>query len=118
MGQYISEFLAAQHYRFNTERAYRYRMLALSRHEDEVDISLHKMTPDQLTDAFRRLSGNPRLIQAQWRNALCYIVSTYLVGRYPSGDGAILIKWLPWVRFPPSRPFFIEQKDYLVLGGE
>ena len=24
-------------------------------------------------------------------------------GEYPSGDGAVLIKRLPWVRFPPLR---------------
>ena len=25
----------------------------------------------------------------------------YFIGRYPSGDGAVLIKQLPRVRFPP-----------------
>lgn len=72
ISQCISEFLAAQHYSPNTERAYRYRMLALSRHEDEVGISVHKMTPDQLSDAFRRLNGDPRLMKSVFK----------LVGKY------------------------------------
>ena len=25
----------------------------------------------------------------------------YIMLEYPSGDGAVLIKQLPWVRFPP-----------------
>ena len=64
ISQYISDFLATQHYSANTERAYRYRLLALSRHEDEVGIPLHNMTPAQLTDAFGRLRGNPYIMQS------------------------------------------------------
>ena len=87
ISQCISRFISAQHYRSNTERAYRYRMLALSRHEDEVDISLHKMTPEQLSNAFRRLNGTSRLMQSVFK-----LVERYFDWLESSGEDASIGK--------------------------
>ena len=56
--QLIDKFLASQIYSPNTEKQYRYRLLALSRYADEVSTPIHQFSIQQMESAFKHISSN------------------------------------------------------------